>query len=143
MRSGSPTNLEDENDEAWHGPTLKASKHEIRIDKSSTEYIAAALLDPIVPEDEQDEYRVYVEQCHELATAPPEYAGRKDQKVYEASVALAYHGEAALEDIKLKDRELYGAYVEKGRPFTAEVVGYRENLPITFDYEKWLISTTT
>lgn len=140
ITSGSPSTRKSAHIEHGHAPTSKASKHEIKVDKNSTEYIAVALLDPVVPEGEELEYNAYVEQCDELSRAPPELAGRKDQKVYEGAVILSSLGDESSELIKEKDNELYRVYVEKGRPYTADVVDGKETLPVVSDYEKWVIT---
>ena len=74
ITSGSPTTRKSAHVEPWHAPASKASKQEVKVDRNSTGYIAAALLDPVVPEEEELEYGAYVEQCDELSRAPPELA---------------------------------------------------------------------
>ena len=77
-------------------------------------------------------------------SAPPELAGRKDQRMYEGTVLLsALGGDEGLAEVREKDVEVYGTYVEKGQPYVAEVVNEKETLPIVFDYEKWLMSATS
>lgn len=144
ITSGSPTARKSPHVEPWHAPASKASNQEIKVDKSSSEHIAAALLDPAVPLDEEREYGAYVEQCDELSRAPPNLAGRKDQRIYESTVLLsALGGDESLGDVKEKDLEVYGTYIEKGKPYTAEVVNEKETMPIVFDYGKWLTSGTS
>lgn len=105
--------------------------------KNSKEYVAVALLDSVVPDEEELEYNACVEQCDELSRAPPKLARRKDQKVYEDTVVLSSLDDDSPELIKEKDNELYRAYVDKGRLYAAGVVGGKETLPIVSDYEKW------
>ena len=137
ITSGSPTTRKSAHVEPWHAPASKASKQEIKIDKSSTEHLAAALLDPVVPEEEELEYNAYVEHSR----APPELPGRKDQRMYESTVLLSVLGrDENIAAVREKDLEIYGTYVEKGRPYEAEVVNEKETLPIVFDYGKWLTS---
>lgn len=117
---------------------MKASKLESRPDKMSTEYIANALLNPVVPAEEEQEYTDYVVQCQEMLRTPPDYADRKDIKVYENAISLAALGDE--EDIVVHDRDFdaFEVYVEKASPFVAEAAGSKEHLPITFNYEKWV-----
>ncbi|EKM53859.1 uncharacterized protein PHACADRAFT_209710 [Phanerochaete carnosa HHB-10118-sp] len=119
MASGSPTSRKSTHIETWYAPPSKVTKTELRPGKGSTEYIAAALLDPSVPPEEEAEYGAYVAQCQELSRAP------QDDLWHRSSV-------------RDKDVDLYAGYVEKGRPFTSDFAGEKEQLPIQFDYEKWL-----
>ncbi|THG95141.1 hypothetical protein EW026_g6457 [Hermanssonia centrifuga] len=138
IRAGSPSKRNSVRAESRHEAGLKSSKSDQRPDKTSTEYIASALLDPVVPLEEEHEYKDYIDQCQDMLNAPPDYAERKDQKVYINAVALS-----ALDDddpwaVPDKELELFGVYMKKGSPYTAESAGSRENLPVTFNYEKWI-----
>lgn len=124
--------------ESRNVPASKSSKLESRPDKMSTEYIATALLNPVVPPEEEQEYTVYVDQCQELLRSPPDFVERKDMKVYENAISLANLGDEEAITIQERDFDVYASYVEKGSPFVAEAIGSKELLPITFNYEKWV-----
>ncbi|KAH8107843.1 polyphosphoinositide phosphatase [Cristinia sonorae] len=99
----------------------------------STEFIARRLMDPIVTPEEEAEYQEYIDQCMDLLDAPPNGAERKDRKVYGAAIATGM-GEGDIEMTpEVLDKD-FVIYLE--RPMDAS--GRRDNLPITFNYEKWL-----
>ena len=137
--SSSPTSRNIPHIESRNVPTSKTSKLEHRPDKMSTQYIATALLDPVVPEEELQEYSDDVEQCQEMLRAPPDYAERKDMKVYENTISLASFGDEEIIFVHERDLDNYATYAEKSSPYVAEAAGNKEKLPITFNYEKWLI----
>lgn len=115
----------------------KTSKIESRPDKTSTEYVATALLNPVVPPEEKQEYKEYVDQCAEMLDAPPDYTERKDQKVYENAIAMSTSGDDDFWLPPEKDLDTLYAFVEKASPLVSETIGSKDNLPITFNYEKW------
>lgn len=127
--------------ESRNVPASKALKMESRPDKMSTEYIATALLNPVVPSEEQQEYTDYVDQCQEMLKLPPDYAERKDMKVYENTVSLASLGDEEAVVVQERDLDAYTMYVEKASPFVAEAVGSNQHLPVSFHYEKWIMGT--
>ncbi|THH30440.1 hypothetical protein EUX98_g3744 [Antrodiella citrinella] len=99
----------------------------------STEVIATRLMDPIVTPDERAEYQEYIDQCMELLDAPPNGAERKDRKVYGAAIATGLGEGGITMDPEVVDKD-FVTFVE--RPLDA--TGRRDNLPITFNYEKWI-----
>ncbi|KAI0691187.1 polyphosphoinositide phosphatase [Cytidiella melzeri] len=125
--------------ESRHAPASKTLKHEHRPDKNSTEYIATASLDPVVPPEEEQEYTDYVEHCQEIVMAQPDYTERKDMNIYENAVMISSLGDE--EDVIVvidRDLDVYEMYVDRGSPAVAEGFGDREFLPVSFHYEKWL-----
>ncbi|KAJ3557105.1 hypothetical protein NM688_g1653 [Phlebia brevispora] len=138
IRAGSPLRRPNVRIESRHEASLKASKLDHRPDKTSTEYIATALLNPVVPPEEKQEYKEYIDQCREMLDTLPEYAERKDQQVYENAVALATLGDDNTWVPPEKDVDTFYTFVEKGTPLVAESAGNKEVLSITFNYEKWI-----
>ena len=68
----------------------------------------------------------------------PDYAERKDQQVYENAVAMATMGDDDMLVPLDKDIDAFYTFVDKASPSIAEYAGSKENLPITFNYEKWI-----
>ena len=138
IRSGSPLRRASIRVEARNEASAKTSKLDHRPDKTSTEYIATALLSPVVPAEEKQEYTEYIDQCREMLGTIPDYAERKDQQVYESAVAMATMGDDDMLVPPDKDIDSFYSFVDKASPLIAESTGSRENLPITFNYEKWI-----
>lgn len=69
----------------------------------------------------------------DLLDAPPNSAERKDRKVYGAAIATGLGEGAIAMDPEVQDKD-FVTYVERPRNAT----GRRDNLPITFNYEKWI-----
>ncbi|KAI0340121.1 hypothetical protein BDW22DRAFT_1379536 [Trametopsis cervina] len=138
ITSGSPSRRNNTHVESRHTPASKTSKLEHRPDKNSTEYIATALLDPVVPPEEEQEYTDYVEHCQEILMALPDYTERKDMHIYENAVALASFGEEDVIVTQERDFDIFDMYAERGSPSVAEAMGEKELLPVSFHYEKWL-----
>jgi phosphatidylinositol 3,5-bisphosphate 5-phosphatase len=137
--SGASATRSKQHVESRHAPTSKTSKREHIPDKNSTEYIATALLDPVVPLEEEQEYTDYVVHCQELVMAQPEYTERKDMAIYENAVMIASLGdEEALSTVHDRDLEIFGMYVDRSSPAVAVSFGDRELLPVSFHYEKWI-----
>ena len=112
-------------------------------EKNSTEYIATALLDPIVPPEEEQEYTDYVEHCQEFVMAQPEYTERKDMAIYENAVMISSLGdEEEVITVHDRDLEIFEMYVDRCSPAVAEGFRDRELLPVSFHYEKWIVGVT-
>ena len=142
IRSGSPLRRASVRVESRSDTSSKASKLDSRPDKTSTEYIATALLNPVVPTEEKQEYKDYIDQCQEILDVTADFAERKDQQVYESAIALATL-EGDEESLPPeKDLETFYVYVDKASPQVAESAGNKELLPITFSYEKWISGYT-
>lgn len=137
--SGSPSSRNKQHTESRHSPKSRTFKLEHRPDKTSTQYIATALLDPAVPPEEEQEYTDYVEHCQELVMARPDYTERKDMNIYENAVMIASLGDE--EDVILvqeRDFEIFELYIDRGSPAVAEGFGEKELLPVSFYYDKWI-----
>ncbi|KAF7323248.1 Polyphosphoinositide phosphatase [Mycena chlorophos] len=101
-------------------------------DRHSTEAIARQLLDPVVSEKEEAEYRGYVDQYQELLDAPTTQGERKDLDIYSHAVRTA----AGLGDAEWPEvPKEFIAYVEHVPSQYRD--GRQEVLP-TFNYERWL-----
>lgn len=69
----------------------------------------------------------------DLMDAPPNSAERKDRRIYGAAISTGLGQGNIASDPEMADKD-FVAYVE--RPLDAS--GRRDNLPITFNYEKWI-----
>ena len=143
IRSGSPLRHASIRAEPHADPNASSDSDAERVDKTSTEYIAAALLNPVVTAKEKKEYWDYVTQCEEMLDSQDmDCVEAKDQQLYANVVAVAAMGPVE-EDAQVwptpteKDIDIYYGYVEKANPFDDEVVGGKEFLPVAFNYEKW------
>jgi phosphatidylinositol 3,5-bisphosphate 5-phosphatase len=146
ISSGSPSNRKSTHTEHRNVPSAKASKYEIKPDKGpqTSEHMARAHLNPVVTPEEVRDYTIHVRQPEELSRAPPQSVRTEDQARYETMFALANCGDvdSSFGVVEKGNVAVYSAYVEKARPYTAEAAGFRDNLPVTFDYEKWLIASS-
>lgn len=139
MTSGSPSSRNKPQIESRNAPSSNAAKLEHRSEKLTTEDVATALLNPVVPPGEKQEYTYYVEHCQELVMAQPDYTVRNDMIIYENVVAIADMGDED-EVITLQDPDLkvFEMYVDRSSPAVAEGFADRDLLPISFYYEKWI-----
>lgn len=139
IASGSPSSRNKQHVESRNAPASKTFKMEHRPDKNSTGYIATALLDPVVPPEEEKEYTDYVEHCQELVMAQPDYTVHKDMVIYETAVAITDMGdEDEVITVQDRDLEIFEMYVDRSSPAVAEGFRDRELLPVSFHYEKWI-----
>jgi len=99
----------------------------------STAVIARQLLDPAVSEEEEDEYRGYIDQCQELIEAAVD---RKDRMVYQAAARTATGETAAWQD-EIVD-EVFLNYVERGTAQYLDGAGRKDALPVAFNYDRWI-----
>ena len=140
IRASSPMRRSSVRIESRASPTSSSNKLDPRPDRSSTAYLAGALLDPVVPAEEKQEYKDYIDQGQEMLDLPPDWAEPKDQLVYEHAIALAAAGEEDADERWIppeKDVDVFCAFVEKGSPLVVETEGSQQFLPITFDYGRW------
>ena len=105
------------------------------LDVFSTEFIAALLLDPAVPESEEMEYQGYIDQCQALLDGPLSMGERKDIEIYANAVdtGLGYSSDWPDE----VPRELVMS-VDRASSAYLDSAGGRNPFPVTFNYEKWL-----
>ncbi|KAI0785573.1 polyphosphoinositide phosphatase [Abortiporus biennis] len=129
--------------ESFQDSKSKASKLDNELDPYSTASIALQLLDPTVSKKEESEYQEYIDQCLELLYTPPDYADPKDMRIYDSvihksSIGYQDHEVDEVLEVSEKDVNSYVSYVDKASPRIAESAGYRDYLPITFNYEKFI-----
>jgi hypothetical protein len=106
---------------------------EPELNPHSTEAIARQLLNPVVSEEEEEEYQGYVDQCQELIEAAVD---RKDRTVYQ-TVARTATGETADWQDDVAD-EVFLNYVERGTTQYLDGAGRKDALPVAFNYERWI-----
>jgi len=106
---------------------------EPELNPHSTELIARQLLDPIVSEEEEEEYRGYVDQCQELIEAAVD---RKDRIVYQAAARTATGETPDWQDDTAG--EAFINYVERGTTQYLDGAGRKDPFPVAFNYERWI-----
>jgi len=105
---------------------------EPELNPHSTEAIARQLLDPAVSDEEEEEYRGYVDQCQELIEAAVD---RKDRLVYQVAAKIAAGETDWQHDVV---DEAFLNYVERGTTQYLEGASRKDALPVAFNYERWI-----
>ncbi|KAI0071223.1 hypothetical protein K474DRAFT_1712651 [Panus rudis PR-1116 ss-1] len=120
------------------------TKKTVEVNDHSTETIATQRLNPVVSEKEEAEYGEYIKQTTSILDTSLDSAEPLDKRLYHAAIAKAAGKEESFVQTEYyeKDLETFDAFVAKASPKLAESAAWRDSLPITFNYEKWLASGT-